>query len=199
MIKRSSISSVLSFALVSIFAICCTTYTPRPHGYPRFDFPERSYATFKSDAPYSFEIPKYAVMQKDTDSNTEPFWYNLTFPRYDVTVHLSYKNFTGQKQLDSLTEDAYHLAMKHDVKAEDIHETEILDTTTGSYGVLYDFFGQTATPFNFYITDEKQHYLRGALYFNSDNNNDSVAPVVKYLKEDLLHLIETVEWHTSEL
>ena len=198
MINRTSLIVIVSIALVSALAIGCTTYTPRPHGFPRFDFPDRSYVSFNSDAPFSFDIPDYAVMEKDTDANTEPYWYNLTFPRFDVTVHLSYKNFTGEKQLDSLTEDAYHLAMKHDVKAEDIHETEILDTSSGSYGVLYDFFGQTATPFNFYITDEKKHYLRGALYFNSDNNNDSVAPVVKFLKDDLLHLIQTVEWRSIE-
>lgn len=190
-------TSVLILFIAAILS-ACTTYTPRPHGYPRFDFPERSYTEFNSNAPYSFEIPEYSVMSQDTDRNTEPYWYNLNFPKFDVTVHLSYKNFNNQRALDSLTEDSYHLAMKHDIKAEDIHQTEILDTATGSYGVLYDFFGRTATPFNFYITDEKKHFLRGAFYFNSDNNNDSVAPVVKFLKKDLLHLIETVEWSSTE-
>jgi len=196
MLLSNKILTPWGFSLcISILAMSCTTYTPKPHGYPRFDFPKKSYVSFKSNAPYAFEIPSYAVMAQDTDRNTEPYWYNLNFPDFDVTVHLSYKPFDNQDQLDSLTEDAYHMAMKHDIKAEDIHETEIHDTARNNYGVLYDFYGKTATPF---ITDEREHYLRGALYFNQDNNNDSVSPVVDFLKSDLIHMIETVEWKSSE-
>lgn len=185
-------SFLLFFCLSS-----CSEYTPKPHGFPRIEFPERSYQLTRLNAPYLFEVPDYAVLEPDSDPNTEQHWYNLNFPQFDATVHLSYKSFGTQDALDSLTEDAYKLAMKHTIKAEDIRETEIVDTVTGNYGVLYDFYGRTATPFNFYITDEKRHFIRGAFYFNQHASSDSVAPIFDFLKEDLIHLIETLQWKRS--
>ncbi|MCB9246064.1 MAG: gliding motility lipoprotein GldD [Flavobacteriales bacterium] len=186
--------SLLFLSLSMVLLPACTEYTPRPHGYPRIEFPERKYVQASTDAPYQFELPAYASLEKDTDPNSEKFWSNIRFPQFDATVHLSYKMFNSRSALDSLTEDAYKLAMKHTIRAEDIRETEIMDTSSGNYGVLYDFYGRTATPFNFYITDEKKHFLRGAFYFDKEANSDSVSPIFDFLKEDLIHLIETLEW-----
>ncbi len=188
---------IVLLVFVSALFESCANYTPKPHGYPRTDFPARSYQIFDDAAPFSFEIPSYAIMERDTDSNTESHWYNMLLPQFDATVHMSYKHFSKSNMLDSLTEDAYRLAMKHTVKAEDIRESEFRDTSTGTYGILYDFYGRTATPFNFYITDEKNHFIRGAFYFNQNANSDSVMPIFKFLKKDLSHLISTVEWKTE--
>jgi len=32
------------------------------------------------------------------------------------------------------------------------------------------------------------------LYFNAATNQDSIAPILAYLKKDMLRLIETLEW-----
>jgi len=47
----------------------------------------------------------------------------------------------------------------------------------------------------FYLTDEAEHYFRGALYFNTRSNPDSLAPVIKFVKEDLGQLIATFKWN----
>jgi hypothetical protein len=36
--------------------------------------------------------------------------------------------------------------------------------------------------------------LRGALYFNTALKSDSLAPVIEYLKKDVIHLLNTLEW-----
>jgi hypothetical protein len=38
------------------------------------------------------------------------------------------------------------------------------------------------------------HFLRGALYFNTAPNIDSMGPVVDFVKKDMDHLIETFQW-----
>ena len=53
---------------------------------------------------------------------------------------------------------------------------------------------EAASPFQFYLTDSVDHFVRGALYFNVVPNNDSLAPVIDYLKDDMRHMIETFEW-----
>lgn len=172
----------------------CTSGTPRPHGYPRIIFPERGYRTFDQGCPYTFEIPTYALMEADTHELSEPCWFNLKFPGFDATLYLSYKSVKNQGHLDTLSEEAYKLAMKNNIKADVINETEIVDTSNGNFGVLYDLYGESATPFNFYITDKKNHYIRGAFYFDQYTKTDSVAPVYDFIRTDIMHMINTIEW-----
>jgi len=51
-----------------------------------------------------------------------------------------------------------------------------------------------ATPLQFYLTDSTRNFVRGSLYFNFIPNNDSMRPVINYLKEDVKHIISTFEW-----
>jgi gliding motility-associated lipoprotein GldD len=78
------------------------------------------------------------------------------------------------------------------MRADQIIENYI--NTPNFHGIYYELEGSTATNVQFYITDSTSHFLRGSLYFNSKTNQDSIAPVLKFLKADILHLIETVEW-----
>ena len=51
------------------------------------------------------------------------------------------------------------------------------------------------TQFQFHITDSSSHFLRGALYFNIATKNDSLAPIINFVKIDMIHLINTLEWN----
>jgi len=62
------------------------------------------------------------------------------------------------------------------------------------YGVLYDIKGDAASNIQFIATDSTNHYLRGALYFRAAPNEDSLAPLVKFARKDIEHLIETLRW-----
>ena len=44
------------------------------------------------------------------------------------------------------------------------------------------------------LTDSTKHFLRGALYFNETPNADSIAPISKYVEEDVQRLIESLRW-----
>jgi gliding motility-associated lipoprotein GldD len=46
----------------------------------------------------------------------------------------------------------------------------------------------------FTLTDSIQHYFRGAVYFNNRPNNDSIAPVLSYIREDVVRMMETLKW-----
>lgn len=189
-----AINHFFLLAGMSIFLFACSHYSPKPHGYPRVQYPEKNYEVFDSNCAYTFQIPVYAEMRLDEDDNSEPCWYNLEFPDFDGTLHLSYKQFKTKDQLYKLGEDAYKLAMKHAVKAEEISETEQNDTASGNTVMIYELEGKTATPYNFYITDNKRHFIRGAFYFNNYTNGDSIAPVFDFIKQDIERLIYTTRW-----
>ncbi len=172
----------------------CGNYTPKPHGYPKVDFPEKRYKTFDDDCAFRFDIPYYAVVEKDTHMLSEPCWYNVKFPRFGATIYLTYKPIQGVKQLDSLSDEAFKLAGEHRKKADAIEEKEIYIQRTKSKGMIFELLGPAATPFNFYLSDEKNHYVRGSFYFDNHTNTDSVAPIYAFLKSDMMNLINSLEW-----
>ena len=173
----------------------CGNYTPKPHGFPKVDFPEKRYKTFNDDCAFHFDIPDYAIVEKDTHRHSEPCWYNIKLPSFGATIYLTYKPIRGIDQLDSLSDEAFKLAGEHRKKADAIEEKEIYIKRTESKGMIFELMGPAATPFNFYISDEKHHYVRGAFYFDNHTNTDSVAPVYDFLKMDMMNLINSLEWH----
>jgi gliding motility-associated lipoprotein GldD len=85
--------------------------------------------------------------------------------------------------------------MKHIPKATAIDSKQFIDEKNHIYGLTYTISGtEAASPFQFYLTDSTRNFIRGALYFNTIPNNDSLAPVIDFLKQDIIHMIETFRW-----
>jgi gliding motility-associated lipoprotein GldD len=180
------------FLAILVSVACKENYTPKATGYIRVDYPEKEYQVFESDAPFQFEYPIYAEVVPDKSKNAEPFWYNLEFPELKGTVYLSYKPINNN--LEEYISDSRKLVYKHSIKAEAIDETLINDTSRNVYGILYDLRGNTASSVQFFTSDSSKHFLRGSLYFNSEPNKDSLAPVIRFVREDVEHLINTLKW-----
>lgn len=172
------------------------SYTPKPKGYPRIDFPKKSYIAFDSTSPFRFEIPEYSKMEFDPRYTIKKDWYNLNFKPFNATLHISYLPVSSAQQLNMMEEDSRKLVYKHTIKADDIAEMPLDngDKENRVSGMFYELTGNTATPLNFYLTDKNKHFFRGALYFNAKTENDSIKPVYEYIKTDILHLIKTFHW-----
>ena len=167
-------------------------FTPKPRGYFRISLPEKKYQVYNSDCPFTFEAPVYAFVHPDEEKNTEPCWLNIDFPRFKGRLHLSYKPVTNN--LRTLLEDARFFASKHQIKASAIEEIVIKRDSVNVYGLVYDIEGNAASSLQFYLTDSTSHFLRGALYFLAPPNNDSIAPVVEFIRKDVFNLLNTFRW-----
>lgn len=191
---KSKTIQFVSLLLILLLETSCTdNYVPKPRGFFRIDLPEREYIVLDSIFPYVFEYPVYATINSDPHAPDQPYWINVDFPRFKASVHLSYKSVDGD--LSKYTEDAHALVMKHIPKASAIEEIRIDNPANHIHGLVYNIEGTgAASPYQFYITDSTKHFLRGALYFNTLPNNDSLAPVIEFLKEDIMHLLETARW-----
>lgn len=184
---------VLLGLLLFIVAACHEQYTPKPRGYFRISLPEHEYKGFDSTFPYSFEYPVYAVLNPDPFSPEETYWMNIDFPDFRGRIHLSYKEVDGN--LVEYMEDSRQFVVKHIPKASAINESLILNRDRKLYGLIYHIEGMgTASPCQFFITDSTKHFVRGALYFDVVPNNDSLAPVIEFLKKDIEHLLGTFSW-----
>ena len=187
-IKLPIVLMLLAFVIIS----CNTEYYPKPKGNFRIDLPERSYQRLDSVFPYIFDYPDYAQIEKNYQMQYNPYWINISFPLFKGKLHLSYKEIDGN--LNKYLEDTRSMVMKHIPKASAITNKAFENPDHNVYGVTYHIEGvSAASPYQFYLTDSTQHFLRGALYFNVVPNNDSLAPVIDFLIEDINHLIETLE------
>ena len=183
--------SALFAALVLLWVSCENTAIPKPRGYFRIDLADHAYRDFTSDCPFVLPISKNTFVQREPGAQ-EGCWFNVVYPQHKAKVHFTYTPI--KRDLDRLVNDAYSLAFEHEVKADAIRRSAIEDPDRDTYGLIYDLKGHVATPLQFYVTDSTRHFLRGALYFNHRPNPDSLAPVLAWIRQDMLHLIEHFTW-----
>lgn len=193
------ISVWCSVAILFIFLYSCSgDYTIKPRGYFKIALPPKTYQQFNQPGfPYSFEYPTYAKVLQDTSffeqKPENPYWLNIDFPQFGGRIHLSYKDI-GRNNFDSLVNDAFTMSYKqHTYKASAI-EPVPFTTPGGLSGIYFSLKGNTATANQFFVSDSVKHFLRGALYFSATPNEDSLQPVNDFLRQDMEHLINTLQW-----
>lgn len=178
-----------------IFFISCDNkqYQPKPRAYFRIDLPEKQYVPLDSMRYYSFEYPIQCLITPDFFSPEEKDWINIEYPANKATIHISYKAVNDN--LDVYLEDSYSMMSKHISRAIGIRDSLIVNHERDVYGLIYFLEGEgVASSIQFYLTDSTNHFMRGSLYFNVRTNNDSLAPVIDYITDDIRHLIETTQW-----
>lgn len=185
------------FIAVIFFTACNSDYVPRPRAYFKIPLPEHKYQVFNEPGyPYTFEYPVYAQILKDTtffeDKPENPYWINIDFPRFNSRIYISYKQI-GSQTFDKLRDDAYKMTYKHTLKATSI-EDSLMQTQQGITGVFFNVGGNAATGRQFFLTDTARHFLRGALYFDTTPNEDSLSVVSTFLEQDMKHLINSFKW-----
>ncbi len=174
---------------------CTKNYLPKPRGYNRIDLPEQTYQPLPDTFPYTFEFSKHAKIFRDSSWIAERYWIDLFYPQMVANVQITYKPVKGsQKLLEEYINDTYKLTSKHQIKAYSIDES-IVQTPSGKTAVIAELSGEVPSQFQFFCTDSVKHYLRGALYFRTSLKNDSLAPAIEFIKKDIIHMINTLEWN----
>lgn len=191
---------LVGFLLIG-FLSCQTSYTPKPRGYFRIDFPAKEYDSLPDGFPFRFMVPKYAELSRYSgqfaNASQSEDWLNVDFPVFSAHIYLTHKYV--EENLGELIEDAHTFAYKHSIKADAIIQSRFVYSIPEVYGIVYEIKGNTASSLQFFCTDSSRHFLRGALYFDTESNKDSLRPVIEFLSKDIKILIETLEWeHTKK-
>jgi gliding motility-associated lipoprotein GldD len=183
---------IILIALICCFTSCRNSVVPKPRGYFRIDLPARNYRLFDTLCPFKFEYPVYGHISYDVGKISEPCWFNIEFPGLNAKIFVSYKNINNN--LEGILKESNDLAYSHSVKADAINEQPWQNSKDKVYGILYDIKGNTASSVQFFVTDSTKHFLRGALYISVQPEEDSLAPVIQFLRGDIVHLVETFKW-----
>lgn len=182
--------------LFAILLVACAhreaPETPKPVGYFRIELPQHKYNSLDTTLPFAFDYSSHAVCTfEHKEDNT--IWLFLKYKDFNADIDVTYMPLNDDLREKIMTEDK--LISNHYQVADDVEYSIINDSDNKIYGQIYDIKGKNvACPLTFWMTDSSKHYFRGALYFNHTPNNDSLQPVIEYIRDDIMELIETFKW-----
>lgn len=188
------------FPVPCLLSSCTRPATPKEYGYFRISLPPHEYINSQSEPTMREAQQQFAKQTINYQLSTaadvlpldSPGWFNIHYPTLNATIHCSY--MPVQHNLKQLIDDSEEFVYSHTVKASAIPEQAYDDPINHVYGVYYELEGNTATPVQFWVTDSTQHFFRASVYIDCIPNQDSLAPVINYLKTDCRTLIESIRW-----
>lgn len=199
-----------SVTVILIFLLSCKeekVYIPKPRVYPKVEYPNRNQIKLRKNfCAFSFEYPDYMSFEQDTlflhREAPHACWFNLNLSSLNGSIHFTY---TDLKKCDSLSaclhkvyNDAYQMAQEHVPKANALEDFSINNPEKRVFGVLFNIEGHIASPFQIVLTDSVNHAVRAALYFNSRPEADSMAPVIEFVKTDIMNMLNSFEWNEAQ-
>ncbi|HEY5570911.1 MAG TPA: gliding motility lipoprotein GldD [Bacteroidales bacterium] len=179
---------VLPLILVS-FSFLLTNCSNSPSTQEK---PIRDYLSLDTTMfPFRMQYPAESkiVLRKN---EPEALWFDIVYPARKSTIYCTY--FPVRGNFRTYDEDVRRFVYRHTVVATAIKEQAFSLPEKKLYALIFDIKGEVASPVQFLITDSVSHFLRGALYYDNTAYSDSLALSTADIREDIIHLIQTLEW-----
>lgn len=194
--KKALFCFLITMGLCVFFSACKPRPLPepKPMGYFRIDLPNHQYRTLDTSLPFRYEQSVFANTTIEKQKNNT-LWMTVSYPDLKASLRFTCFEVKNADSLRKLMVSEDKMVKFHYQKADDVQYSVIKDPETHLWGQTYEIYGkEVATPFQFWLTDSAHRFVRATLYFDETPNNDSLQPVIQYLKEDAMHLINTFEW-----
>ena len=194
--KKALFCFLITMGLCVSFSACKPKPLPepKPMGYFRIDLPGHQYRTIDTALPFRYEQSVFAntTIERQKDNT---LWMTVSYPDLKASLRFTCFDVKNADSLRKLMISEDKMVKFHYQKADDVQYSVIQDPESNLWGQTYEILGkEVATPFQFWLTDSTHRFVRANLYFDCAPNNDSLQPIIQFLKEDALHLINTFEW-----
>lgn len=178
------------FLIIFLFQSCSEDPIPKKNGYFRISLPPQEYQKLNNEN-CAFTMDKSISSEVEVKGNN--CFFNISYPSLNAKFYISYIQLDNN--INELITQEYEMREKHNAFATAVNEHVYQDSSSKVNALIFDIKGtKAATPLQFFATDSVTNFVRGSLYFHNSPNNDSLAPVINYLKEDLNHMIESIRW-----
>ncbi len=189
---------IFLFSIVILVFVSCSedNYIPKPPTHLMVDLPAHAYQKFSDTTNYTFNIPKFWSVRtnfKDQDSLILYLGKEI-----DGDLHFQYLKIDSVNSLSKHINKTFEKIDFHKARARGLKDTNFVFNDKKVYGSLYEFIGNSATNFQFYLTDSTNHFVRSELLIRRKPNYDSLQPTLNYIKTDLIHLINTFQWEEKK-
>ena len=108
-------------------------------------------------------------------------------------VYMSYFNL-NDRHIEDLFRDFNVRLMEHTKQEVRIQESSYENNDQQKYGQFFEIISDAPSNLHFLVTDKKNHFMSGVLFFSATPNYDSLYPAVQYIKDDLRQLTESLTW-----
>jgi len=173
--------------LIVILAVDCSHSKKKPA--PEMKLPEPVYTMTTDSIPFRFAVSNQAVFSARKNKDGE-YFCDVKYPELNAQLYCTWHSISSE-QLPIMLEESHRLAFQHTAMATDIRRKEYSNDFARVFGTLYEIDGDVATPIQLALTDSTSYFFNASLYFNFTPNADSIAPVLAYIRKDIVELMET--------
>jgi len=174
--------------LVICLIVGCNTPMPKPNGMLALDYPTPIYQPVLSDCPFSFDFNSLSSI--DVQSNC---FFSMSYPMMKAKVYMSYFSL-NQHQIEDLYRDFNTRLFEHTKQESRVQESSYENANQEIYGRFFEITSDAPSNLHYLVTDQKNHFMSGVLFFSATPNYDSLYPAIHYIKNDLRHLTESLVW-----
>lgn len=195
--------AIVFFLLLSMMLACADdNSSPKPRMFPKVEYPEGSTYTFQSeDCPFTFELPEYTEIERDPKyqrlNPPHECWFNIKYPMFQAQLYCSYAPLDGRASFDNYKSDAFEIVDQINRRSDYMEEYRF-ENTQGVSGIVFDFSGPAASPMQFFLSDSTDHFFKMALYYDTQNEPDSLGPISDFIKRDMGRILETFQWSEKD-
>jgi len=191
--------SKLTFLLLTVLSASCSSdYTPKPKGYFHIELPEPSYYYLDNFSYLRFKISNEVLVEDmkyipEKMKERNGLGFNLNYPRLNAQIYCSYFQI-NKSDFPVYMEENQQMVYVREKKAKGVKEIEYSHPEQKVYGIVYEIQGEAINPIQFVVSDSVSSFFRGALYFDTSFNRDSISPVLEYISKDIQIIIESFQW-----
>ena len=187
-------AAMLLEVAIFIFLINSTTslfqtsdFIPKPPTYLRINLPDHYYHNEQVACFVMLESADIFTLKNVSTDNKGQCAQEIDLGPINGTLYLFYKAFDSQDSLAQLINISNDFIDRIDFQ-------QIIDPKRRVFGTFFTLKGNVATNYQFYLTDSTSNFIRGEVLLNCKPNYDSLRPSLEYLKIDLLHLVNSLQW-----
>lgn len=182
----ANMAILLSHCATSDFVI------PKPRAYFRIEPYDTVYREFDK-LPLTLMVNDSAqcTLVNDSAKASGSEWINIYYPRYKATLYCSYLPVTRKslrKHIDNRMQRII-LNAGQEIPRNIIFE----DTIRNMSASVYFTSSESISPLQFIATDSTSYLFSGALYFNDKVKEDSISPVIGYITDDVIYMLQTIK------
>lgn len=167
---------------------------PKPRTYLRANFPEHRYHDEIAFGFFKVKAADIFTLKDFKTDNKGQFTQEIDLGPINGTLRLLYRQFDTKDSLASLISSAHKEKEFHKIIADRIDFENIIDLNRKVFGTFFNFKGNTAVNYQFYLTDSTTNFVWGEVELNCRPNYDSLKQTTDYLKVDLLKFVNSIEW-----
>ena len=177
------------YFLFTFFSCENNSSLPKQDAYLRIEFNEPNYLIHKSqNSKINFLYNASSSSLKSTSART----INLDYKKLGMSLDISFDKLNDETELINYLRDFNLLLDAHTKRSNGFLIKEFDNRNYLTYGKLYEFRGDVASPIQFFLTDSINNFIHGSINMTVKSKYDSIYPSVQYIKNDILVFFESI-------